>query len=64
MGRGHGDQAVAVLEEFLATRGQPLLHAAVLLAGSQEAGRLPPTRANLASLNVPVPAGFTRVTSN
>jgi RNA polymerase sigma-70 factor (sigma-E family) len=38
MGRGHADQAVAALEDFLATRGRPLLHAAVLLAGSQEAG--------------------------
>jgi hypothetical protein len=25
---------------------------------------LPPTRANLANLKVPIPAGFTRVTSN
>jgi RNA polymerase sigma-70 factor (sigma-E family) len=32
------DQAVTVLEEFLASRGQPLLRAAVMLAGSQEAG--------------------------
>jgi RNA polymerase sigma-70 factor (sigma-E family) len=31
-------QAVTVLEEFLADRGQPLLRTAVMLAGSQEAG--------------------------
>ena len=31
-------QAVTVLEEFLAERGQPLLRSAVMLAGSQEAG--------------------------
>jgi len=31
-------QAVTVLEEFLADRGQPLLRSAIMLAGSQEAG--------------------------
>src|SRR5215469_10135477 len=31
-------QAVMILEEFLADRGQPLLRTAVMLAGSQQAG--------------------------
>jgi RNA polymerase sigma-70 factor (sigma-E family) len=31
-------QAVTALEEFLADRGQPLLRAAIMLGGSQEAG--------------------------
>jgi RNA polymerase sigma-70 factor (sigma-E family) len=32
------DRQVARLEEFLAERGEPLLHAAILLTGSREAG--------------------------
>ncbi|HEY6313795.1 MAG TPA: SigE family RNA polymerase sigma factor [Streptosporangiaceae bacterium] len=32
------DRRVARLEEFLAERGEPLLHAAILLTGSREAG--------------------------
>jgi RNA polymerase sigma-70 factor (sigma-E family) len=32
------EQGVAVLEEFLASRGQVLLRSAIMLAGSQEAG--------------------------
>jgi hypothetical protein len=67
-------QAAEELEDFLARRGKPLLRAAVLLTGSQEAGEdllqaalerllgrsLPPTRANLTHLAAPIPAGFTQ----
>jgi hypothetical protein len=33
-----GEQPVAALEQFLAERGQPLLHTAILLAGSRADG--------------------------
>lgn len=33
-----GEQSVATLEQFLAERGEPLLHTAILLAGSRAGG--------------------------
>jgi hypothetical protein len=36
------DRRLASLEEFLAERGEPLLHAAILLTGSKEGGEAQP----------------------